>query len=448
MSCFNQYWTLIKLTGSGKGTPQKLPKVKAIIQNLHSNATETDKVPNNRQLQRQLFEQANQDFNSLAMLALRCYISHQTLAICHDFVTKFGDKYALKTEEILPILLDDEGKLPQGTYKPQSHKILTTFNPERASLSTWSSRLINSNSEFNQYLEQQGLRRITDWAMLNSVKPNKIKRLQKNAPNLDQTLALLQAYQTVYTHDRLLQGKRGKRCEDPTPNQCQAMSELMVQQGFTTTAESILANLKALAQLIRTEVAPPSISLDIPDQRDHYENLSLTTDDPELQEFSPADFLEHSKAELSACLPQIAKDIIQQHHQRLKPKKAVLYPRAMTLFYCQGRTMTEIATDIGMNDQTSVTRLLKLKQLRADIRHGVITHIKPKLSQLVTPHLSPTQLQDLDKNLDHYLGETLDGLIRSEKDQAQMPRQYAESQKRSVLAQVISQILQQLYPIP
>lgn len=451
MSRFNQYWTLLKLTGSGKGKPQTLPPVKALIQGLNPGVTDTDKVPNDRQLQRQLFKQANGNFNAPAMLALRCYISHQILAICRDLVTKFGENYLFKLEEILPFVLNDEGKPIQGSYQPISHKILTTFNPERANLSTWTNRLVTSDDDLNAYLAQQGLRLISDWALLNTATHGKINRLLPGADHLDQTIVLLDAYHEVYRQARLIKGDRGP-CKVPSPQQCQIISDRLTTHSISLSADQVMDELLALAKLIRDDDiatkrgAPRSKSLDIPEQQAQLEALASETE-PEVEDEIPWEQLSKLyQAELSACLHSAAKDVITQRHQRLKPKKAAIYPRAMTLFYCEGWKMTEIAPHLGINDQSGVTRLLELKRLRAGLRHHAINCLQSQLGELFSPHMSPAQLAALDQRLDENLGPQLDQLIKDEKDQTQTPRQHVT--ERSTLTQIICEVLQELYPAP
>jgi hypothetical protein len=458
MSRFNQYWTLITPTATGQPKTQPQTTAQDLIQQVHPEASANSEVPNDRQLQRQLLTLATSgsslDFKHPATLALRCYISHQTLAICRDLAKKFGQKHLFSASDLLGYVLDDNGKpqTPDSPYRIHSAQILKKFDPAKASLSTWTKQIIQTDDGLNQFLNQQGLRLISDWALLNhAASPGKIKRLLKDAPTLSQTLALVNAYHQVYRQARVLNGERGP-CKAPSPQQCQTISDRLTPLSFSLPADQVLDELLNLAKLIREDDiatkrgAPPSQSLDIPDQQAQLEVL-VSNSEPEIEDDIPWQLLsDRYQTELSACLHSAAKDVISTRHQRLKPQKAAIYPRAMALFYCEGWKMTEIAPHLGINDQSGITRLLELKQFRADLRHSVIACLQSKLSEILSPHMPPAQLANLDQRLDENLGIQLDQLIKAEKDEAQTPSQHITD--RSRLAQVISQVLQELYPKP
>jgi len=470
MHRFNQYWTLIRLSDRGEGHPQELPQAKALIQKLHPGIADNREIDDEitgdpsfqRQLQQQLLSQANGDFDSPAMLALRCYISHQILIICRDFANKFGQNHLFSTSDLLGYVLDDSaspasaisgsssrGQLqPVSRYRMRSAQILDKFDPAKASLSTWTKQIIQADRDLNDFFHQQGLRLISDWALLNTATPGKITRLLPGAANLAQTVALLNAYHAIYRQARLMNGDRG-RCKTPTAEQCQAISNALSAQSISRSAAQVLLDLQALAHLIREDDiaikrgTPPSTSLDRLEQQAQLETLA-NVEAPETEDETPwTQLSERYQAEFSACLHWAAKDVITKRHQRLKPKKAEIYPRAMILFYCEGWKMAEIASHLGINDQSGISRLLDLKRFRADLRHQAIAQLQSRLSEIFSPHMSPAQLAELDHRIDITLGPEIDRLIKAETDEAQTPRQYLTN--RSDLAQTISQVLEDLY---
>jgi len=471
MHRFNQYWTLIRLSDRGEGHPQELPQAKALIQQLHPSIADNREIDAEitgdpsfqRQLQQQLLSQANGDFDSPAMLALRCYISHQILIICRDFAKKFGQSHLFSTSDLLGYVLDDSpspssftpGSIrskgqsqPAPHYRVRSAQILDKFDPAKASLSTWTKQIIQADRDLNDFFHQQGLRLISDWALLNTATPGKITRLLPGAANLAQTVALLNAYHAVYRQTRLMNGDRG-RCKAPTAEQCQAISNALSAQSISRSAAQVLLDLQALADLIREDDiaikrgTPPSESLDRPEQQAQLDTLA-SLEASEIEDETPWQQLsDRYQAEFSACLHWAAKDVITKRHQRLKPKKAEIYPRAMILFYCEGWKMAEIASHLGINDQSGISRLLDLKRFRADLRHQAIAQLQNRLSEIFSPHMSPAQLAKLDHRIDITLGPEIDRLIKAETDEAQTPRQYLTN--RSTLAQAISQVLKNLY---
>lgn len=453
MSRFSQYWALIAFSATGQHTSQQQPAAQKLIQQLYPGVQANGEVINDRHLQRQLLTQANGDFNSPAMMALRCYISHQTLAICSNFAKKFGQKHSFQTQDLLGYVLDDNGKpaSAKDRYQIRSAQILKKFDPAKSSLSTWTKQLIHTDKDLNAFFNQQGLRLISDWALLNTATRGKIKRLFLGAATLNKNLALLEAYHQVYRQARLMTGDRSP-CKEPSIQQCEAISDLLSAQSFSLSSNQVPGELLALAKLIREDDisvkrgAPPSQSLDVPEQQAKLEAIAIEGD-PKIEDEIPWELLvERYQAELSACLHRAAKDVITKRHQRLKPKKAKIYPTAMLLRYCEGWKMAEIAPHVGINDQTGVTRLLDLKHLRADLRHQAIACLQCQLSEILSPYMKPDQLAELDQRLENLLGSELDQLIKAEADETQTPRQYVT--ERSRLAQVISQVLQEIYPTP
>ena len=295
----------------------------------------------------------------------------------------------------------------------------------------------------NTFLKEHDILLISDWALLNSANPTKLTKALGDfhllsAPEIEQSQQLLAAYHQVYRQERILKGDKG-RCEDPTPDQCEAIRQHLPNRAIT--AIEVFQQLRRLAKRLR----------DYDLERYHgqpgntVESIIETLAPSPAPEAEPeadlpwARLTEIYQAEFNACLTQAVKDVIEQRLQTLKPQQRQNYLQALRFFYCEGLKMGEIAPLIGLEKQYQVTRLLKLKPFRAEIRHRAIACLQLTLRQQFTALLTPDHLVELDNNLEHHLGPEIDVIIETEVNQAQNRRQHRTKCNR--LAEEICQIL-------
>jgi hypothetical protein len=77
--------------------------------------------------------------------------------------------------------------------------------------------------------------------------------------------------------------------------------------------------------------------------------------------------------------------------------------------------MAEIAVSVGLDAQYQVTRLLKLKELRSDIRREILGSLRDRVIELARFYADASQLCELDQKLEVVLQE----LVAEEMEQAE-----------------------------
>ena len=288
----------------------------------------------------------------LAQLALRCYISHQVRLACQQLATQFGDKYGFTQRDLLPFVLDDEGKKASdiGAIAPSKNSafylsVLHTYDPRTAQLNTWTARLVRNHPDLNRALLDLGLYRASNWAILNDTTLPQLQRIfiQYHLQSETEILAagqLLQRYHAVYRRDRIQQRLTG-RCRPPTEEQLARIDD-------QHPPNTVLSQLDQLASKLREYRTYVRGGNPIPFQGDEIDwnqiptQISVDTgaDDPQ------QDFLAAYRLVLKQCLASAIAQVIRNKITKLKqrqPPKDQVYVNAMHLFHCQGLSMGQIA---------------------------------------------------------------------------------------------------------
>jgi hypothetical protein len=412
-----QYWTLLRLNAAGQARPQVMTQAQAFFQTQFA-----DRPPTEASIQAQLLTVARSPDadRELAALCLRCYISHQISWACRRLVKDFGRFYHFDLADLLPYGLEDDGQLhpwrsasdtlasqplgsetsasqpvnretrepltgtasrpqrcPAKRYEPLGLKVLRTFQPGSGSLSGWTSRLLKTQPELVSFLLEQGLYLISDWAILNDTLPGQLENVltrfyQLSALAVAQARAILTVYRDIYWTDRQLQ-PTGLRCPVPTAGQLQRMAAQLTDQfGWTDSATQLLAKLQQIAQFLRQyriyrkggpfpaqlRQAHSSGLFDLPDRSS---GVADETDSRLLESYQAA-FEEAFDAALAAAL------LVHQGRFR-SAQKCTQFHVALRLYHVQQLPMGEIAKRLGLRAQDAVVRLLRLKDLRAELRH-------------------------------------------------------------------------------
>jgi hypothetical protein len=408
-----QYWTLLRLNAAGQARPQIMTQAQAFFQTQFADRP----APTEASIQAQLLTLArSQDADrELAALCLRCYISHQISWACRRLVKDFGCFYHFDLADLLPYGLEDDGQLhawrsasailaiqplanqpltnptsatrttltgetglpqrcPAKRYEPLGLKVLRTFQPGSGSLSGWTSRLLKTQPELVSFLLEQGLYLISDWAILNDTLPSQLEKLlmdfyQLSTLAVAQGRAILAVYRDIYWADRQRQ-PAGLRCPVPTAEQLQRMSaQLSAQFSFTYSSPTLLIKIQQIALYLRQYRIyrkggpfPPllrqSASLfEIPDS-----GGSLEEPDGQLLASYQAAFEEAFDSALAAAL--------SVHQGRFRSaSKCAQFQVALRLYHQGQLPMGDIAKRLGLRAQDAVVRLLRLKDLRAELRH-------------------------------------------------------------------------------
>lgn len=457
MSTASQYWKLTKLTASGKSQSQELVEVRSFLQNRFPEQLETPVA--NGPLQSRLMAIARpaaepvEPVEPLAQMSLRCFISRQIEMTCVQLEMQFGELHGVRRSDLLPLVLDDDGRAweePRASgYRSVARQVIETFDPERASLATWTIRLVKHHRELNEFLLECGVYLLSDWAILNDTQAAKLRRVLSSASPLTESeilraLQVLEAYHGVYRRDRLLARQSGIKgqCPAPTEAQLEEMSGLL---GQTPTAK-VLRELRAVADRLRAY----RIAMRTGKMKTMSIHGTGDEDSREMDLAAPAEneddrvaeaFVQHYRHAFSEALEKAIQQAIESRYQALKPPKQQQYLTALKLFHQQGLSMTAIAGQVGLAAQFQVTRLLKLKELREGVRHEMIVLLKRYVKEQAAAFVTVEQLESLDGKIEAALVEQVEQLMAEDAAQAQSPKNYG---KGSRFATVLCQYLDRL----
>ncbi|MBW4683411.1 MAG: hypothetical protein KME19_25480 [Microcoleus vaginatus WJT46-NPBG5] len=447
MGTASRYWLLVRIDRLGKCRTEEVEVAKAFFYEQFPNLAEREDVPH-RQLQRQLIEWFRSDDTrrQMAGVCLRCFISHQIKEFCLQLEQKFGENHDFTSPDLLPLVLDagmnlsvasppSLDKMAQSSFiSPQQEldenqttdsssvttRTLESFDPEKSNLSTWTIRIVKSDSMLKRFLLEHGIEQLTNWMILSYMNPGRLKRIlsefDRTPTEISQALQLLDSYHHVYRSQVLSQRKSGdkSRYPDPTASQLHQMAE-QLSASRTISPEKVLEELQNLAQLVRADRVRarggtvPAESFKISEN-----SLQSTTDSRDDSSDEQSEFLADYRQQFSNCLAQAVKQVIQArftYWQRKKDQKAQNFLLALHLFHCQGVPMKEIAPRLGFKDQPQVSRLLELKNLRTDVGRRTLLCLRDCVLELAKFYATPMQLQDLDSKVQAALGEEVFTII-------------------------------------
>ena len=370
----------------------------------------------------ELFRSGSED-SAKAELCLRCYISNHIRFTCDRLAADFGEKYRFRARELWPFVLDDvpprcPGQSSPTGYQSIADRVLETFDPNRASLTTYIDRLVKRHEDLKQFLLEHGMYQATNWGILNNTTVSQLENMPGQFYQLtaaSQASQLLRAFHAIYRQDRLqdrMNGKGGGKCQPPTIEQLRRIVQFIQDEGNTTfpsQTKEVLRLLKNLAADLRdyhiwkkTGNLPQGVTVDpqfgddIPDNRSPYEGDNR---DDEIEEEA---FLTQYRQELLECLDKAISQVFEAGVEK--------FLEAVRLYYCEGISMTKVAIQLGIN-QSTVSRWLKA--VRADVRHQTLVLLRDRIQQLASQFLDPEDLIDLDRRLDKVLDEQLDEIFGS-----------------------------------
>ena len=406
----SKYWNLIRLNSSGKLKKIEIVRAKHFIKQ-YSRFDSHD--TSDRSIQRDLFLlRNNRDENSiLADLCLRCFISHQIKQVCTQLYIQFGRERDFSRNDLLAYTLNDTLDLAENRpltasqYKPLGVEILEKFDPSKANLSTWTTLCVRQNRELERCLLEHGVWLITNWAILNHTNTKQVKRILSKFHDLtlaevEQATILLSAYHNVYRRDRLENRQsRGAKCQTPSIEQLERIAILVKQQAnLFLSPEQTLSQLERLANLLREyriHMGGGTIrqeSLDNTEINTERIQANLTSGEDNVDNVDCSDWLKSYRQQFQQSLDKSIEAVITNRLSKFKGKKAAKatqFITALGLLHCQGESMSEIASKVGLKKQYQVTRLLKLKELRVDIRHHLLQLMRDWT-------MTQTELEDID----------------------------------------------------
>ncbi len=431
----SRYWILCLLNPAGGW--RSLPQA---IAQTHFQTTfpqfVTEAEPRDKTIQTDLIAAFRADHpDQTAGLCLRCFISHGTLQVCFALVKQFGTYHGFHLDEILPIVLDDDGAVPLRPYPSVARQVLHSFDPDRASLSTWTSRLVRQHRDLNAFFLQCGFYQISDWALLNDTRVEQLPRILSefhhlSHVDLQKATTLLASYRAVYLRDRQQQ-PTNSRCPAPTPAQLQEIAQTMQQQ---ISPPALLQQLERLSQYLRDyRIVARGGKLHYPSMADpglqekieytYIQGVAADADSAEAE--ARESMFQTYETQFEIALDQALQQVINHRLQLLKKtEKQQRFLAALRLYYQQRCTMTTIATQLNLRGQDAVTKLLRLKAFRADVKRHMLQTLQNYVREQSKGMIGPDQLDAIMNRLDAVLQAEVEALMTEEQKQATTPKDY------------------------
>ncbi|MEC4814973.1 MAG: hypothetical protein SAK29_17085 [Scytonema sp. PMC 1069.18] len=430
-----EYWTLVMLNSAGNRQLREIQIAKTFFVDTLADLINIDEVSDTF-IQKRLLEISYNNSSQQSLLAQRCllcFISWQVEKVCLSLEQQFGNFHGFTHRDLLPYVLDDDGGLqPSTTYQCFAREILKTFNPEKSSLSTWTSRKVKQHKELNTYLLECGLYLVSDWAILNDTKPQQLQNILgefhgMTNVEIEQAQKLLEAYHTIYRTERWRQRANKEtrgRCNPPTIEQLQKMTEVLETKGiYSLSTKSVMQKLQNLATHLRQyriHVRSGSFPTDSLDEQFH-ENSTLIEQLPApnsgsivVENDETKDFLKTYRLQMLNCLDNALNAVTESRVKKLQKKdadKANQFLKALHLFHCERLSMSAIAKKLGLRAQDAVTRLLKLKEFRADVRQEMLIKLKESVLEIAQNYLTLTRLANLEVQITEALDEQITHVI-------------------------------------
>ncbi|BAT53878.1 unknown protein [Nostoc sp. NIES-3756] len=331
----------------------------------------------------------------LAGLCLRCYVSYPIVKACQKIDSLFSGEKSFTYQDLLSCVLDDDGNklvildsdrkiqlvldqrgIPQtATYKLFTVEILRKFKHDSQlsmSLDNWAYLQTKQNPELRKFLSEFGFQSHSDWSLLNRVRAKQLERLTERSRQL------IAAFHAVYRRDRRekKQIEMGK-CPDPTNAQLQEIMSCLQQEDIIiNTTDELKTELKQVAsQLRQYDIWSCREPLEIPDYDTGFYTLrkDLPTVSYDESNLEQQEFLEFLHQQFQAILSEaIAQEIINTITKLQNSKSyapfAQKYLPGLQLYYCDYKSLKEIAPLLGMTSWDQTRRILNPGELLNKVR--------------------------------------------------------------------------------
>lgn len=436
------YWQLIQVDGSGRSHCIDRAEQENFFRAQFPENVDSGSVAD-RKIQRQLMNllQGDTEEAKQAEWCLKCYISQALLIACRALVNRHGMHHGFILEELLPLALGglQANSLNRDTSEKSgfisvSDEVLRRFNPEKSGLSTWCDRILKSNREVKRFLLEHGLELKTNWLILNRASVGKVKRVlrvfDQTERDIEEASDLLQAFHKVYRAEILEpRSRKGGTYPAPDTQHLEAMARCMtVVQGLSP--EEILEKLDQLSIFFRQYSVQ---RLKPPLQKKEAESGPNN----ELKQLLEP----HCRPCLEKAFQVVLRRRIDAFSKRdLSREKDQKSLNALRLFHCEGLSLSQIAPEISLNDQPAVSRLLKLKTLRSDVKTETIKHLKESVLELASSFRSPEALKQLDEQVNASLDEYVTDLMKSAEKKAYTSKK-ASCQTDNLFSQTLCNVL-------
>ncbi|MGD1705123.1 hypothetical protein [Dapis sp. BLCC M229] len=437
MGTISKYWRHIKINSSGSRQILEIAEAKEFFTSNFPEYLTVSEVPDLK-IQGQLLEWMgdNSDTNLeinylLAERCLLCFISWQIEGVCQQLAANFGKNYGFKSQDLFPYVLTDDGRISnkrKQTSAPSfAQEILQSFDQNQGSLATWIIRKVKQHSELNSFLLECGVYLISDWALLNDTPPKQLEKIFSSFYNFtpletQESLNILSSYHAIYRVQRRQQrlSSSGKKCLPPTTEQLEQIAQLIENKtGKNISPKVLMTKLQNLASQLREyriyvrSGSLPTIPLDTSKNQSLANKISVSQETDTIDEEN--EFLTNYRQQFVQSLDAAIAEVTNVWIELLKGKKspkAEQFIQALHLYHCQGKSMTEIAKYVGLKAQYQVTRLLKLKSFRADIRQQLLISLRHRILELAKDYTNPQSLKTLDKQIEIALDEQVNQVFQ------------------------------------
>jgi hypothetical protein len=395
-----QYWTQVWVDGTLTLRTTSLEAVQGFWLNRFPQYSATHEVPADipRHLAQQCHSERDAKLADLAATCLRCFVSQQLKAICLSLAQRYGLNHGFTADDLFPLVLYQDRE--QANEQPGLiTKILDTWDAGKSTLASWVSALFRSDREVRRFLFEHGIEQISNWLILCRTSPTRLQRyltaIGATPAEQSYTRDLLEQFHQIYRTDHLATGQ--KRYVEPTDEQLQRIS-----QGLSTrqsqVPDQVLRDLQALAKELRRDRTATVTKTAAP-----FPDTELASPEPDEQTAFLAEYTQSLERCLAMGMRQGVGDRLQSYQVgKSTPKarqkaqhKGNQFLQALTLFYCQGYSMGDIAEALALGHQTTVSRLLVFKTLHADMARHTVACLMDCVPPLAERLGSPDQVQQL-----------------------------------------------------
>ena len=449
---YENYWILRGVNSFGQYQSREIPDAQEFFLENFARSMQRDRIEA-REIQQTLFCWYRDETTETQVstgYCLRCFVSNCIYQFCLSTEQKYRETYGLSRNDLFPVLLEliPKNSVARSTVSNSLiNDIIDTFDLNKdSSLSTWTSIKVKGNRQYKIVLKFYGIVEVTDWLILVKTTPGKLERKLRQQGYSEYEIQeygnLLAAFHQVYRTEILARrreinkqreeegkGKSHKPYPPPTEEQLKQIANLL-DNFRQLEMQEVLNQLKNIANILRNNNPP-----------ENNNNLeeSNSNIDGELK------MIIYNQIE--NCLLSVTKQLIEAKINYFLNKRTPKIQKAnnlilgLNLFYCQGYSMGEIATQLELSGQSQVSRLLKLKELREDVSRNVIPVLKERLREQITQFLSdPAKLAILDTKIQEFIEPEIQEVIKDAEVEV------FDSQNRtrnSLFARTVCQCLQQ-----
>lgn len=379
--------------------------------------------------------------NSNEGICLRCYVSHFILQACQERFMRFslrGQRFQLR--DLLSLVLSDDERYLHSSqnrecFIPYSFEILQEYlrckPSSRKGLDRWTLMKTKQNDAIEQFLLELGVCIDSDWGILNSTTPARLKKIfgdfhqfsatpiqHLSESEIQRARAILLSFHLIYRGDRR-QNRQYERCQPPTESQLQRMIEdLWTTHQIRVTPHRLMHEIKAIASRLRdyrlschnsTFKCQSLDALNPETGKDAYENIPdpRTINDLEQENYQQKEFCRDElqsllSKELIQCLDQAIDqgfcDVIKSLSRRCEHLAKYIKP-AFQLLYCEGMSQADTASRLHIT-QSQVSR--HIKPLATKLFQQVKQRLHEELLQRILNKVKSLNVVENSEQLDYF----------------------------------------------